>query len=154
MGDLAETVETWAESLAFWAKYGQKDMIFLGNLAPYPGSKLFEDCQSKGMFPDKHAYYEHIDEGVVNMTQIPGNTFKQLIELTSHLERGWLFVKESINVRAEMENFNVVKTWATCPHCGNESVYRQEIDGAKNGFHIGTACLHCNKRVKIVGVVK
>src|SRR3989304_4318612 len=61
-GDPAETEETWAESLAFWLEYGQKNMIFLGNLMPYPGSRVFSDCQSKGMFKSKKFYYEHIDE--------------------------------------------------------------------------------------------
>ncbi|KKL11692.1 hypothetical protein LCGC14_2543220, partial [marine sediment metagenome] len=41
-GDIAETPDTVAESLAFWFEYGRKSDIFLGEVKPYPGSKLFE----------------------------------------------------------------------------------------------------------------
>ena len=143
-GDVVETQETWAESLSFWLEHGQENFIFLANLMPYPGSKLFENIKVK----NKRAYYERIDEGVVNMTTISDKSFEELIRLTSHLERAWLFVKPVLNPHCEREGVKMHKIWGTCPYCGVESMYRHEIGVFP--FMMGTACIKCNRRMKII----
>ena len=142
-GDIAETQETWAESLAFWLKHAQDNFIFMSNLMPYPGSKLFNDCQTKGMFQDKHNFYEHIDEKVPNMTSIPDRIFNELLRITTYLETQWLFVKQALNVRGENSNI-----WATCPYCGEESLYRDRLDVTKP-FRLGIGCTKCNRRINV-----
>jgi anaerobic magnesium-protoporphyrin IX monomethyl ester cyclase len=152
-GDVAETTDTWAESLAFWFTHRQ-DFIFLANLFPYPGSKLFDTLRAKGFAPDKRAYYESIDKGVINMTSIPQADFENLIKLTSSLERGWLFCAKGKNVRSEAEyvkdGMTMYKLKAECPYCGQESLYRQSMDSRLNGrFSLGTGCLTCNRKIKL-----
>lgn len=156
-GDIVETVDTWAESLAFWLEYCRQDFVFLSNLMPYPGSKLFDNIRTTGMFTDKRAYYEHIDKGVVNMTQIPDHQFDDMLKLVVGLETSWLFVAHALNVRVEAEGTvdyageAIYKIWATCPYCGEESLYRQGF-GAPfkgKGFIMGTGCTKCNRKIKI-----
>ena len=146
----AETVESWAESLAFWLVHGRNNLIFLANLSPYPGSKVFEDCQAKGLFQDKKYYYEHIDEAAVNMTAIPEKAMADLMNLTALLERAWLFVPLDTNIKCERESLNMFKIWGTCPHCGEESLYRQTIPDVKKDYMMGTSCVKCNRRIKLI----
>ena len=148
-GDPAETTETWAESLAFWLKYGQANFTFLSSLMPYPGSKVFEDCQAKGMFQDKRKYYEQIDEGTINMTAIPDRNFGELLNLTISLEKAWLFVKPAVRVHTEREGATMHKVWATCPHCGQESMYRENLPDLSKPVMLGTGCTKCNQRIKV-----
>ena len=46
--------------------------IYMGlfSLRPYPGSKLFDFCLSKGLIKDKLGFYENIDQPI-NMTSMP-----------------------------------------------------------------------------------
>ena len=149
-GDIAETVDTWAESLAFWLEHGRKDFIFLTNLHPYPGSKLFEE--TKDRLGEKKHFYEHIDEGVVNMTQINNADMLNLLKLISNLERSWLFVGRASNVRSEVEskdNEVMYKIRGICPYCGTESLWRQRFSPKIEKFSIGTGCTNCNRKVKV-----
>jgi len=152
-GDIKETLETWAESLAFWMRYGQRDFIFLANLMPYPGSKLFNDMRSYGAFPDKKYYYEHIDEGAVNMSTMLPHIFENILRLTVELERSWLFAASMLDVRNEAEDsqngITIYKLWGTCPYCGEESMYRQGYASHVTEFSLGTGCTHCNRRIKV-----
>jgi anaerobic magnesium-protoporphyrin IX monomethyl ester cyclase len=143
-GDIAETVDTWAESLSFWLEHGRQDFIFLANLMPYPGTKLFDsiNCQ------DKKSYYENIDTGVFNMTTIPNHRFQELLKVNQGLERAWLFVPLAKNVRIEHEGHGMYKIQAECPYCGKEILYRNPFNSA-NGVSIGTGCTHCNRKIKI-----
>jgi len=150
-GDIAETVHTWAESLSFWLKYGRDDFIFLANLIPYPGSALFNGVFGDNV--DKKAYYENIDTGIINMTRINGVDFGNLIKLVAELERSWLFVNKVL-ARVEVEDIigdeTIYKLWGTCPHCGEESMYRQPMPTKLEGkFSMGTGCTHCGRKIKL-----
>jgi radical SAM superfamily enzyme YgiQ (UPF0313 family) len=149
-GDVAETVDTWAESLAFWLEHCREDFVFLGNLMPYPGSKLFDDMRKYGAFQDKKFYYEHIDQGAINMSTIPPEVFEGLAKVNMELEKGWLFVKEASNVKMVAESTSGDMTWykltATCPYCQEEIVYRQPMQTTK-GFKLGTGCTKCNRKI-------
>ena len=159
-GDIAETQETIAESLAFWLKYGDKANIFLADLRPYPGSQVFEWCQSKGLFKDKKEYYENIDKQPVNMTVIPSHIYQNLRIMMEYLERNWMFVKCATNVkRSEESKGNTplerllgggfLKIQATCPHCGKESEYREHRLEEGKPFFMGTSCVHCQRRMRV-----
>lgn len=155
-GDIAETPDTIAESLAFWLEHGGKSFIFLSNIMPYPGSKIFDTLREWGAFPDKKAYYENIDKGAINMTKMPPDIFENMTKMLVGLETSWLFVNMATNVRVENENkldysgTTSFKIWATCPYCGKESLYRQAVDPKIIGsFALGTGCTHCNRKMKV-----
>ena len=83
------------------------------------------------------------------MTAIPDNTFNELLNLTAGLEKAWLFVKFALKVRLERETATIYKVWATCPYCGEESLYRENIPNPDKPFMLGTGCVKCNRRVKV-----
>ena len=155
-GDIAETPDTMGESLAFWFEHGRKSDIFLGEVKPYPGSKLFEMCQEKGMFQDKKEYYENINTFAVNMTSMPDNVYETMIHLVKYLEAGWLFVQET-NACSEIEKTDGLyrnytggdyhKITAQCPYCGEEISYREKVE--ERPFWLGTGCTKCNRKIKL-----
>ena len=156
-GDVAETEDTIAESLAFWLTHGRKSDIFLGTLAPYPGSELFNRCQEMGMFLDKREYYETIDKIPINMTKIPDELYDGFMALNSHLERSWAFVKraEDISIKKEDKD-GLFKTYvggdyyritARCPFCKEYSTYVELING--DSLKLGTGCTKCNRKIRV-----
>ena len=159
-GDPAETQETVAESLAFWLEYGKRANIFLAALRPYPGSQLFEWCQSKGLFKDKKEFYEHIDEQGINLTQIPNHIYQNIMVLVEYLERNWMFVKSASNVKKfilpkgdspleKMHGGGFLTIQATCPYCGEESTYREFRSEPEKPFFMGTGCVSCQRRLRV-----
>ncbi len=155
-GDVAENQNTWAESLAFWLEYGRKDFIFLTNLMPYPGSKIFNQMREYGAFKDKKFYYENIDKGAINMTTMPPDLFENLCKLIVGLETSWMFVDLATNVKTEREEavdyegHHIYKITCKCPHCGEMIEYRQPMnDETSNHFSLGTGCTACNRKIKI-----
>ncbi|KKL80099.1 hypothetical protein LCGC14_2008230, partial [marine sediment metagenome] len=141
-GDPAETQETWAETLAFWLQHCQDNFVFLSQLMPYPGSQVFD-----GRFASKKDYYENIDKQVTNLTQIPDERFKDLLKLTGHMEQEWLFVQAATGVEAQLDGDGYHTIKATCPHCGEESKYRDMIPGVP--FFLGLGCTSCNQRMRV-----
>ena len=156
-GDIAETVHTVAESLAFWFSYGRRSNIFLGELKPYPGSKLFESCQQKGLFKDKRAYYENINNLVVNMTDIPDDMYVTIMALINNLEAFWLFAQSSSQVKCSVEKVSglfqtymgkeVYRIDAECPYCGQAVSYKEQTGGFP--FWLGTGCTKCHRKIKL-----
>ena len=159
-GDPAETQETIAESLAFWLEYGRGSCIFLAQLKPYPGSKIFQYCIEKGLIKDKKEYYETIDKCLINMTAMSDETFNSFMSLLNHLENQWLFVKtakasyaiESPNgtVIEKLLGGEFVQIRTLCPNCGEESVYRMHRTDTKAPFFMGTSCLKCEQKMKVI----
>jgi len=159
-GDVAETEETIAESLSFWLEHCRRVFVFLSKVNPFPGSKLFDVCVERGLFADKREYYEHINDFKVNMTNIPIERYAALMGLIGHMETEWLFVKTVLNTRYEIESPDVesldgesymggkkYKVTSECPYCGEESVYREIVNGFP--FSLGTGCTKCNKKIKV-----
>jgi hypothetical protein len=158
-GDPAETAETFAESLSFWLTHCRDNFVFLGNLMPYPGSKVFDDYYKDMTFDQKKKYYENIDKEIPNMTTIPEPRFRELIQVTSFLERSWLFVKENPILSIVQEKvydlylrsaggFYYTIT-ARCPYCGEEIKYRERLLDRNQPFWLGTGCIKCNKKLKV-----
>jgi radical SAM superfamily enzyme YgiQ (UPF0313 family) len=155
-GDVAENQNTWAESLSFWLEYGRKDFIFLTNLMPYPGSKIFNQMREYGAFKDKRLYYENIDKGAINMTTMPPDLFENLCKLIVGLETSWMFVDLATNVKTEREEavdyegHHIYTITCKCPHCGEMIEYRQPMnDETSSHFSLGTGCTNCNRKIKI-----
>ena len=157
-GDVAETEDTVAESLAFWFEYGRRCCIFLAEVKPYPGSALFNECSRRGLIKDKKRYYETIDTLPINMTAMDDATYIRTMRLLAQLEQGWLFVNKMTDVHYEIEpnhrgkyqtfvGGNNYKIMARCPYCGEESQYRQLMPGVP--FMLGLSCLKCQRKIKV-----
>ena len=159
-GDVAESADTIAESLAFWFEYCKRAFVFLSQVAPYPGSALFEACRQKGMFRDKKEYYEKIDQVIPNMTTIRDGTFGGLLQLIQFLEKSWLFTKTTPIIKCEKsqedgvlltyQGGNYYNLTAKCPYCGQEIVYKERLLETRN-FWLGTGCTHCNRKIRVEG---
>ncbi len=159
LGDPAETVDTIYESLHFWLKYGQSEMIFFGILMPYPGSKIFDDCIASGLIPDKERYYETIDEHIYNMTTIPVDELQRWFLFTRELEHRWGLVETTKMTRyieiLPSDRYSVInrmkryKISAVCPHCNQQIVAEQVYQDIKKAGFYGIACIHCGRKVRI-----
>ncbi len=161
-GDPAETPDTVKETLNFYHQYSGKECIFLSLLMPYPGSKLFDYCQEKGLIKDKLDYYENIDKKVYNMTSMPYQEWLNWVNFTILLEQNWFIVKGTDVLVCEREKdtkdsiasyygAGIYSVEARCPHCGEVTKYRQvwNIHGSNLKLFLGTICTHCNRRIKI-----
>lgn len=158
-GDPAETPETILESLYFWFDHCRGEMVFLGFVMPYPGSKLFDDCITKGLIKDKREYYETIDQKMINMTAIPTKELEQWYNFINFLEHSWTFVKTTKMTRFEVEattdSFSKLskgkgyKVYAPCPHCEQEIMSYQVFPDLPQAGHLGIGCTHCGRKVRI-----
>ncbi len=154
-GDPAETIDTICESLHFWLQYGQSEMIFLGFIMPYPGSKLFDDL--KGL--DKKTYYETIDEHLYNMTSIPDSDLTKWFNLLNKLEHEWELVKSTKMTHyietIPSDRYSILnrvkryKIYASCPHCNQQMEVEQISQDIKEAEFYGIACIHCGRKVRI-----
>ncbi len=139
-GDTVETTETISESMDFFLRYGFGNHMFFGDIQPYPGSKLFEDCTKMGLIGDKLTYYERIGERIFNLTSIPDDLWFPWIKRLQML--GSLFAweksadafsvaKESETVHHSNAFYSGKTIWnvgAKCPHCGKEGHYRELLE--------------------------
>jgi len=151
-GDIAETPDTVAESLAFWFEYGRKSDIFLGEVKPYPGSKLFE-----GMSFEKKSYYENIHNFQINMTTMPDDVYFTMIRLIGNLEHSWLFVQSVSNPHFQKINTDGLykeymgkdyyEIGGVCPYCGEKVDYCELVESVP--FWLGTGCTKCNRKIKL-----
>jgi len=155
-GDIAETPETIGETMKFYYEYGSSEFIFLDIIMPYPGSKLFEFCQEKGLITDKVNYYENIERLRYNMTSMPNRLYEEYSHFFRITEVSWWQTKETWTSKIEVAEPDVIakymklenyRLFATCPYCGEETEYVQTLPALK-GF-MGAGCVHCNKRIKI-----
>jgi radical SAM superfamily enzyme YgiQ (UPF0313 family) len=136
-GDPAESPKTLAETLDFFRDYCMDINIGLFSLRPYPGSRLFDYCLSKGLITDKLSFYENIDQPI-NMTSMPNLYWTIWILALDYLGGMFLWLKstKAIScepVKSEAENpiarhygMQVCKVEAVCPHCG-QTVYLEEM---------------------------
>lgn len=153
-GDVAETPETFLESLGFFLNYCLDTNIVVGMLRPFPGSKVFDYCIKKGLI-DKPGYYERGCMDDINMTSMPDNLWIPWLKLFY----GVLFGKHLKTVetsRCQKEDLHGVdiykqdrfvwQVWALCPHCGQECFYRELTD---DGDYLLRGCTHCHKFFRI-----
>ena len=136
-GDPAETPGTLTETFNFFRDYCKDVSIGVFSLRPYPGSKLFDSCLSKGLIKDKLGFYEDIDQPI-NMTSMSNLFWSIWILGLDYLGGMSLWVKSTKAISCEplksaAENpiaryyrMQLCKIGAVCPHCG-ETVYFQEM---------------------------
>ena len=163
-GDPAETDETFRESLAFWVKYGGDAFIFLSKVSPYPGSKIFEDCLTKGLIKDKAQFYATIDRPFINMTKMSDIDFHHHNQFIETAERSWLMTGASATQKWEEDPEGVDspltpfygkhhKIWVVCPHCKEEILFRQRLVSITRSFFMGIGCPKCGKKFRADVVV-
>jgi hypothetical protein len=136
-GDPAETPETLSETFDFFRNHCTDVTVSLFSLRPYPGSKLFDYCLSKGLIKDKLNFYERIDQPI-NMTSMPALYWAIWILGLDYLGGMCLWVKSTRAISREPLNsaaedpiarhygMQICKIGAVCPHCG-ETVFLQEM---------------------------
>lgn len=150
-GDVAETKETIIETISFFHQYCYAGHFFLGQLRPYPGSKLFEQCVTNGIIKDKLSFYNNINQ-VINMTNIPDAVWFSWIYKISQISLSFPWVKSSpvssfekdTEIQTKMFNNNsglkLYRLNAKCPHCSEtcfflEPFQLEQLNGVrKNGF--------------------
>lgn len=136
-GDPAESPETLSESLVFFRNHCTDINIGLFSLRPYPGSKVFDFCLSKGLITDKLSFYENIDQAI-NMTSMPTLYWTIWILALDYLGGMFLWYRSTKAISCEPLNsaaedpiarhygMQVCKIGAVCPHCG-QTIYLQEM---------------------------
>jgi hypothetical protein len=148
-GDPAETEDTVVESLDFMVQHCLDTDIAINAIRPYPGSKLFDDCITKGIIRDKFDYYEHIDERpwdfAYNMTSVPDKKWIPLLDSIVAFGQLYSWQKSTpayhYEIDSESANIPVVvntgkqvyKVYAKCPHCGAD-IYCRELLGLHKGL--------------------
>lgn len=145
-GDIAETTETIQESMIFFTKYCLDTHIYSAAISPYPGSRLFDNCQRTGLINDKMDYYEHIDEQIFNMTKIPNRVWFPWSYLVIYLWRFFQFAKSANATYCEVDieskndpisryyKKTIYKIRANCPHCTKENYYRELLRSKEEAF--------------------
>lgn len=138
-GDIAETPQTISETIEFLLGHCLEDHIFLFNIKPYPGSKLFDNCVERGIISDRLEFYEHIDESAFNMTSMPDILWFSWLEKLIILGDLLPWAKSTVALRyaKELEPVNnamalhlgmtIWHVWAQCPYCGKETYHREML---------------------------
>jgi radical SAM superfamily enzyme YgiQ (UPF0313 family) len=162
-GDIAETPETFFETMEFIFKHCLDIHVNFGIVCPYPGSKLFEHCIKHGIIRDRQVYYENIDRYIINMTTMPTEFWPPWIVQFCRIINQLTFVQATTAFRYENEpveqdhpmNAGGVYTWritALCPHCHQEVMYRERLHLGfieKNLAFFITGCPRCHKRLRV-----
>lgn len=159
-GDIAETHDTFVESVCFWLKHGRDAFVFMGTVIPYPGSELFASAQAKGLFKDKKEYYEHIHQLQPNLTNMNDMEWANHVAWLQQTEGAWNMVRispiESVERLNETDAYMkssggfYFRVTAHCPHCKEKIVYREKLLDVNRPFWLGTGCVSCQRRVKLV----
>jgi radical SAM superfamily enzyme YgiQ (UPF0313 family) len=149
-GDPAETIETSRKTLEYW-KENCKGQVNLGFIQPYPGSKIYERCFSKGIIKDKLDYIQNemTTDAVINMTD--SMTDKDIHDLEKEIKklksRYYNFIVPK-SVTRQNKGYEVA---VKCPFCSNTVTYGNYF--LQNKFiyaSIGLVCRNCNMRFNIV----
>lgn len=162
-GDIAETHETFCESLEFIFKHCLDIHVNFGVVCPYPGSKLFEYAQARGIIRDKAAFYENIDKYIINLTAMRNEFWPSWIVKFSGIINQVSFIKATTAFRYENEPYDehdpfqgngvlMWRIWAHCPHCHTDVIYREPLSLDRieqNCAHFMTGCPRCHKRIRV-----
>lgn len=162
-GDIAETHETFFESMNFILDHCTDIHTNYGVVFPYPGSKLFEYCMEKGIIVEKSKYYEVLDNFIINMTAMPSEfwvpwivKFGRIINQQTYLEATTAFSYENETDSVDHPMCGngefIWRIRAHCPHC-HENINYREIFHFHNidnniAFFI-TGCPKCHKRIRV-----
>jgi len=169
-GDTAETLDSIDETLNFYDTHCRDMHVFLGEIRPYPGAKLFNDSLCSGQVRKKTEYYDTIEQKRFNLTSIPQSDWLKAIDPI--LDRGlfWDIVHtDTKEIAYEIQTregeshetlcpdgdadsdriqHRIVRLHFDCPHCGKNGLYRHLLDD-RPAFHVLTACAHCHRRFRL-----
>lgn len=158
-GDVAETSETIKETIDFYNKYCKRHTVYFYYITPYPGSEIYDFCESRQLIGDKETYYKTIafNKGSVNMTRIDDEEFYGLTRpVMNDTFNGYnaSIVSVEKTERKTCDNdfpFELRRTFYTirlvCPHCHGQvsHVYPLRFDrGAQVSFD--HSCPDCHRR--------
>lgn len=161
-GDPAETPETISETLTFYHRHCTESHVYLGQIRPYPGSRLFSDCVANGTIPDKLKFYENIDKTDYNMTTMPDKDWNHWLRriipalgtfaLVRCVNVSAIFRDDSLAGKAITEEGrkSLWRLHIDCPFCGKAYTYPEFVDEESvrtQGHRVLTGCPHCHKRV-------
>jgi radical SAM superfamily enzyme YgiQ (UPF0313 family) len=142
-GDLAETLDTAAETLAFWRKHLPAG-IMLGFILPFPNSEIYQHCIKKHNIKDRFAFLEKRLFTVLNMTDMSNSNFFRLkVKVFWHMNK---YMKHILAHRREGDTVSVI-----CPHCEREVQYTN-YRTKKYLFRKVMYCRACRKRFLYVGL--
>jgi len=159
-GDVAETKETILETIDFFRKHCYEDHVYLGSIRPYPGSKLFEDCVSRGIVRDKLSFYKHIDALPINMTGIPDTVWFHWVNELEQVAASFPWVKSSFAFSyeedTEMQNnkfcrnsgVKIYRVSVKCPHCGETCFLLEPLRLEQNRAVKGNAIVEFLSKIK------
>ncbi len=157
-GDPAETEKTICETMDFYFRHCQGEMVFLSAVIPYPGSQIFNYCIERGIIKDKVAYYENITNTSYNMTKMPNGVLSHWLYVTQYIEHSWQWIKAATDVHYEQTNevdtitshykAKMYRVTAKCPFCNETVEYRQYFPEFTKTF-MGAGCTSCGRRIRI-----
>jgi rRNA maturation protein Nop10 len=140
-GDPAETEDTILETVDFMVHHCLDSNFVYNAIRPYPGSKIFETCMTKGIIKDKRDFYEHVDEQPwdfpYNMTSMPDKVWFPLLDSVVAFGQLFPWTKSVSPYRYEIDTESanspivlhtgkqIYKIWAKCPHCGEDICCRE-----------------------------
>ena len=136
-GDVAETLETAKETLAFWKEHKEAG-ILLNFIRAYPNSAIYQHCIRKGLIKDRLDFIENHMFGLMNMTEMSDDDFLRLRYLVSKYTRR--YTTHAIPLKRTADSLTI-----RCPHCKNVVEYRNFVVGGTRIDKI-MHCKICRKR--------
>jgi anaerobic magnesium-protoporphyrin IX monomethyl ester cyclase len=152
-GDIAETVESYKETLAWWRKNSQ-GQINLGLIKPYPGAKIYDHAVRKGLIPDKADFIKnHIGDSPPNMTEnMTDEEFAQMKkEVNEAIRDDYVKVVPSYIKKVQENTYNLK---VKCPFCKDNQNYNNCYITNRMTYSFNMACRNCGHRYFIVSQIK
>lgn len=141
-GDVAETAETYQNTLTWWKQHPQYSI----NLTPiivYPGSKLYSYACKNGIITDEVQY---IKDGCpnINVTKMSDLEYRKMF-----FDIGTAFTKGTDllgNGFLEHSGNGLVNIHGSCPYCGSKQHW---YDKNPFRFYAKPVCNHCGRVLNI-----
>lgn len=147
-GDIAETEETYQETLDWW-KNNQQYQIMLSQISAYPGTPIYLDVCAAGKIKDK---IQFIKDGCpqINLTSMSDEQYilmRQNIIDAIYEYKLYPEVVSSKIIGYDKYRGNLYEISLICPHCGKKSIYKN-MHKVEN-FVTKTCCRECNQKFDV-----
>lgn len=144
LGHFGETKETLMK-IPVWYMKNRKHQVYLSQVIPYPGTKLYEEAISKGLIPDRLTY---IKSGcpAVNMTDMDNAEYAAIF---TDLKDKLYYSAENITFKSGEDEFrgDVYTIVLKCAHCGALNTYNNVANVFVNEIYC-PVCRSINRRFK------
>ncbi|MBI5625221.1 MAG: cobalamin B12-binding domain-containing protein [Elusimicrobia bacterium] len=147
-GDIAETVETAHETLAYWRKsvYGGGGLA-LSHVQPYPGTAIYQRCVEKGLINDEAAFLEDIFARMAKPMNLSDTMaeedFSQLQEDLYAARRTFSRYVRPLCIEPPAEGGRLT---VRCPSCHETSTYGCYFYPKRSVNPIDICCRKCRMR--------